>query len=251
VPERYPCEHVVPIDEEPQHHLMLRNTYVRGFAVEVGRRRRTLCHRHAHDYLLYVAIGGEIVSAVAGEEPERLWYRDGECELGHAGLVHVVENPGNMPFRNIVIELLPEISNLQRGEKPGLFERVREGVLLVPPTPIKLLSPLLTEARAAVFEFEINNAMHIDVPGPAVIAVPNGGWVRLTSYEGECETGLPPEHLDFPKLVWVRPGWKIRGFGVARGVIFQVGSIDDEFSAVPKTRHPLKRLHAYGDEPES
>ena len=104
---RYPCDQVVPIEQEPRHHLVIENEFVRAFAVEIAPHDRTLCHHHPHDYLLYVAGDAEIVSAARDEEPKRLSYRDGECELLAAGLVHVVENSRDTPFRNIVVELLP------------------------------------------------------------------------------------------------------------------------------------------------
>ena len=65
---------------------------MRALAVEIPPHTRTLCHRHPHDYLLYVASGAEIISAARDEEPKKLNYVDGECELSKAGLVHVVEN---------------------------------------------------------------------------------------------------------------------------------------------------------------
>jgi quercetin dioxygenase-like cupin family protein len=98
----YDCRQVVDIADEPHHHLVIANEYVRAFAVEIPPRTRTLCHHHPHEYLLYVAKGAEIISAARDEEPKRLNYVDGECELSKAGLVHVVENLGDGAFRNVV-----------------------------------------------------------------------------------------------------------------------------------------------------
>src|SRR5690349_24789440 len=109
----YPCEHVVAIDEEPRHHLVIANEYVRAFVVEIAPHDRTLCHHHAHDYLLYVAGDAEVVSAARGEEPKPLSYCDGECEMSSAGLTHIVENLGDEPFTNIVLELLPAAALLR------------------------------------------------------------------------------------------------------------------------------------------
>ena len=71
---------------------MIENEFVRAFAVEIAPYDHTLCHHHPHDYLLYVVGDGEIVSAARDEEPKKLSYSDGECELLEAGMVHVVEN---------------------------------------------------------------------------------------------------------------------------------------------------------------
>ncbi|MFZ0314317.1 MAG: cupin domain-containing protein, partial [Candidatus Korobacteraceae bacterium] len=111
----YDCKHVVEIEQEPRHHLVFSNEFVRGFAVEIAPHDRSLCHHHPHDYLLYVASGAEIVSAARDEEPKKLSYRDGECELLEAGLVHVVDNRSDTPFRNVVVELLPRAGELGRG----------------------------------------------------------------------------------------------------------------------------------------
>jgi hypothetical protein len=33
----YPCEHAVAIEQEPRHHLVIANEFVRSFAVEIAR----------------------------------------------------------------------------------------------------------------------------------------------------------------------------------------------------------------------
>ena len=114
----YDCSRVVDIADEPHHHLVIANEYVRAFSVEMPAHTRTLCHRHPDEYLLYVASGAEIVSAARDEEPKRLSYVDGECELLKAGLVHVVENLGDGAFRNVVVELSAAGATLKRGTKP-------------------------------------------------------------------------------------------------------------------------------------
>src|SRR5271165_3348503 len=116
--ENYDCSRPVEIEDEPRHHLVIANEYVRAFAVEIAPHERTLCHRHPNDYILYVASGAEIISAAREEEPRHLNYKDGECELSSAGLTHVVENLGGTPFRNVVVELLPSPHKLRRGKPP-------------------------------------------------------------------------------------------------------------------------------------
>ena len=53
----YDCSQPVEIEDEPHHHLIIANEYVRALAVEIPPHVRTLCHHHPHDYLLYVASG--------------------------------------------------------------------------------------------------------------------------------------------------------------------------------------------------
>src|SRR5262249_599886 len=148
----YSCEHVVPIDEEPRHHLVLANEYVRAFVVEIAPHDRTLCHHHPHDYLLYVAGDAEIVSAAPGEEPKRLSYSDGECELSFAGLTHVVENLSDTPFTNVVVELLPDARLLRRGSTPGIAPVQTDDAFLFEETSVR---ELLRKEMAAIFSIQI------------------------------------------------------------------------------------------------
>lgn len=160
-----------------------------------------------------------------------------------------MENLGDMPFRNVVVELLPGVGELQRGQKPFISEYVRDGVL-VKPTVVKVLSPVLSEARAAIFEVELTET-RVDVPGPAIVAAPYGDSISLAECEGDNETGLPWVHLDFTTLAWIPPGHSLRSRScVAHAVIFQFGSTDDASAAVPKVHPPLKKLQAHADEPE-
>ena len=121
VQDPYPCEHVVPIEQEPRHRLVIANDFIRAFVIEILPGDRTLCHRHEHDYLMYVIGDGEIVSAPRYGEPGKLTYRNGDCELSSAGLVHVVNNVGTTPFRNVLVELLPAVGELQRGAEPRVI----------------------------------------------------------------------------------------------------------------------------------
>jgi quercetin dioxygenase-like cupin family protein len=181
----YDCRQVVDIADEPHHHLVIANEYVRAFAVEIPPRTRTLCHHHPHEYLLYVAKGAEIISAARDEEPKRLNYVDGECELSKAGLVHVVENLGDGPFRNVVVELEPVAAELKRGERPGAIAG-----------DMKIQS-ILEEGPGAIFSAELEPSAELEIAGPAVIAAPYEP-VMIREIE---EFDVPLDH--FKKLMWV------------------------------------------------
>lgn len=235
--QTYDCAHVVSIDQEPRHHLVIQNEFVRGFAVEIPSHDRTLCHHHPHDYLLYVANGTEIVSAAREEEPKRLSYSDGECELLEAGLVHIVENLGDKPFRNVVVELLPRAAGLRRGAGPDV---IRGEATVV---------PIFDDERAAIFSIEIEPGAEIEVSGPAVVATPHGNKLNPDAI-GDVEV----KSNAVCDLAWVPPQreavlwgcWE----GAERAIVFQVGTSDEEFSPVPKSREPVRSLHAHADEPE-
>ena len=167
----YSCDRVVPIEEEPRHHLVIKNELLRAFAVEIPPRGRTLCHRHGYDYMLYVAGESRIISAPQGGKPERHTYPDMHCECGRAGLVHVVENLANTPFRNIVVEVMPGMEGLRRGAPPhGVEGGSKSANLLNSEMLAACLVPL--EAREAV-----------TITGPAVVASPYEQPVRWVSAE--------------------------------------------------------------------
>ncbi len=206
----YSCEHVVPIDGEPRHQLIIANEYVRAFAVEIAPHDRTLCHHHPNDYLLYVATNSKVVSAARGEEPKHLNYEDGECELSSAGLTHVVENLGDSPFRNVVVELLPAANELRRGEEP---QRVWGH---------SHIDQLLDEAEGAVFRVRFAPAAEIEIFGPVVLASPYDD--KLIAKELD-DFDIPLDN--FRKLMWVCAPRKVTirncGQSSARAIIFQVG----------------------------
>jgi quercetin dioxygenase-like cupin family protein len=205
----YNCSQVVDIADEPHHHLVIANEYVRAFAVEIPPRTRTLCHQHPHEYLLYVAKGAEIISAARDEEPKRLSYVNGECELSKAGLVHVVENLGDGAFRNVVIELQPAAAGLKRGEQP----RVMAGDVKI--------ERILDEAPGVVFRVVMDPGTEVEIAGPAVMAAP---------YEPVILRDLDDFDIpldDFKKLIWVcaprKVGVRNAGKLGAAVVVFGVG----------------------------
>ncbi len=235
-PNRYACDQVVEIEQEPRHHLVIENEFVRAFAVEIAPHDRTLCHHHPHDYLVYVAGIAEIVSAARDEEPKQLSYRDGECELLPAGMVHVVENLGEKPFRNVVVELLPRTGGLGPGARPHWIRGQAN------------VSQILDDERAAIFNIEMEPGGEVTVNGPAIVATPYGD-------------GLNPEGPEvvvnqnrISNLAWIPPGrqavlWGCK-VGTERAIIFQLEGTDEEFSGVPRGRPPLLRLRTHAEEPD-
>ena len=209
--EPYSCEHVVPIDEEPQHHLIVANEYVRAFAVEIAPQERTLCHHHPNDYFLYVASGAEIISAARDEEPKNLNYEDGECEWSSAGLTHVVENLGDTWFRNVVVELLPAASKLRRGEAPQ------------PARGHSHVEEVLEETAGSVFHVSLTPGAEVQISGPAVLASAYDDKLTLKELD---EFDIPLDEFRKPMWVCAPRQVEIRNSGQkpARVIVFQVGS---------------------------
>ncbi len=233
----YDCSHVVGIEEEPRHHLVIANEFVRAFAVEIVPHDRTLCHHHPHDYLLYIASDAEIVSAAHGEEPKRLSYRDGECELSSAGLTHVVENLGDASFRNIVVELLPRAGAMRRGAAPAWTGGQAN------------VSQIFEDERATIFSIEIGPGAEVEIAGPAVVATPYDGDLN-PAFVGEVEVN-PNDICD---LAWIPPEARAVLWGCWRdaetAIVFQLGHTDEQAVIVPTVREPVRSLRARADGPE-
>jgi quercetin dioxygenase-like cupin family protein len=208
----YDCSQPVEIEDEPHHHLIIANEYVRALAVEIPPGVRTLCHHHPHDYLLYVASGAAIISAARDEEPKQLNYVDGECELSKAGLVHVVENLDDKAFRNVVVELLEPLARLRRGPKPALSKGNAQ------------IEQILEEEPGAIFSVTMEAAAELEISGPSVIASPHGGKIMMKELD---EFDIPLD--DFAKLIWVcarrKGGIRNAGLKPAQVVVFQTGGV--------------------------
>jgi hypothetical protein len=76
-----PAPVVVPVAEEPAHHLAFENEYVRVFKVEVAPHAATLMHRHDKDYVFVTLGDSEVISERQGEKPVTLKLKDGETRF--------------------------------------------------------------------------------------------------------------------------------------------------------------------------
>ncbi len=230
----YNCREVVEIEQEPRHHLILTNQFLRAFAVEILPHDRTLCHRHPYDYLVYVAsLAANIISAPKDGQPKTVFYGDGECEPGEAGLVHVVENLSNAAFRNIVIELLPRFEELRRGLAPQRRSPADgQGETVASPMPGSRgaeaeVRPHFESERIAVYRVDTDAGREIELTGPAVIASPYDHELELEIHEH------PNGKLSgFRDLVWLGPLQKATLRGIGRAVVFQLGRREELRSSV-------------------
>ena len=237
VQKQYPCDDVAPVEDEPQHRLVIANEFVRFFVVEIAPLERTLCHHHAHPYLMYVVGEAEIVSAPRDGEPKTLTYHDGECEASSAGLIHVVENVRETKFRNLLVELMPGLNELQRGSDP----RIVAGNGTV--------QAIFQEERISVWSLEMNADAQVEAQGPAIVA-------RLFE-----ETPLPkhPGDITVKRHQVAEISWIPSCRGLLRSdldrswrvILFQLGRTEEQLAAVRKRAdEPMKSLRAHADEPE-
>jgi hypothetical protein len=208
--DTYPCDHPVPIEQEPRHHLVIANDFVRVFAVEIAPHDRTLCHYHEREYLMYVAGDAQIVSAPRDGDPTTHSYHDGYCELSPPGLMHVVHNLGGTNFRPLIVELLAGMAGVPRGLDPKTVAGEAN------------IARHFAENTASVFLLDVESESSVDICGPAVVASP---------YEHEVEVAMPQEGAlslaHYRHLFWLGPAARatLRGQAdsAARAVLIAVG----------------------------
>jgi quercetin dioxygenase-like cupin family protein len=96
----------VPVDKEPDHHLVLENEFTKVYFVEVPVGKQTLSHGHINDYVFVTTGDSDVENRPEGKEPTRLQLKDGETRFVKAPLVHVAKDLANTPFRNVTILIL-------------------------------------------------------------------------------------------------------------------------------------------------
>jgi len=107
----------VPVDKEPQHHLVLENEYTRVFSVQLPPHSQTLLHRHDRDYV-YVTLGpAEIENDVLDKPPRQVKLQDGEANFVKGGFAHVAKNLADTPFRTVAIEVVGRAENDKPADK--------------------------------------------------------------------------------------------------------------------------------------
>ncbi len=112
----------VPLSQEPHHHLVLENEYVRVFRVSVPAHDATLLHQHDVPYL-YISLGpADVFNAVQGKPEVRLVLADGQVGYSPGHFAHIARTDSGLVFNNVTIELLKP-----QGEPRNLCEQVLPG----------------------------------------------------------------------------------------------------------------------------
>ena len=100
------AERVVSITQEPSHHLVFENKYVRVFNVEVAPHFATRVHRHDYDYIFVTLGDSDVSNEKLHAEPVELKLKDGETHFTSGGFSHKAVNLADTPFHNITIEFV-------------------------------------------------------------------------------------------------------------------------------------------------
>jgi hypothetical protein len=102
---------VITMDQEPHHHLVLHNDYVKIFKVEVSPGDSIVLHRHDQDTIA-IAIGEQLVTVgIPGRPDVHQKNADAQVRLQRAGYMHSTHVDGNAPYHTIAVELLHPQTN--------------------------------------------------------------------------------------------------------------------------------------------
>lgn len=101
-----PATAPVGMKDEPHHHLIFENEYLRVWLFGMKGHDATLLHSHDLPYV-GIALGpADFVNAVAGKPEVAATLTDGQVGYSKGGFAHVVRTETDMPFRNFTVELL-------------------------------------------------------------------------------------------------------------------------------------------------
>lgn len=101
-----PATAPVALKDEPHHHLLLENDYVRVWAFGIKGHDTTLVHEHPLPYLGITLGPAEFINAVTGKPEVHAKQVDGQISYSKGGFSHLVRTEGDAPFRNFTIEFL-------------------------------------------------------------------------------------------------------------------------------------------------
>jgi len=114
----------VPMTEEPHHHLVFENSYVRVFRFSLPGHEAALLHPHDLPYVS-VALGpADFINVVWGKPEAHAVLTDGQVGYSRGGFAHLVRTDAGSSFSNFTIELLRP-----QGEPRNLCQKVTDGPL--------------------------------------------------------------------------------------------------------------------------
>ncbi len=97
---------IITMDQEPHHHLAMKNNFVKIFSVEVAPGGSILLHRHDGDTVA-IAIGDqEVTVGIPGNADVHQKNADGQVRLQASGYIHSTHIDGATAYHTVAVELL-------------------------------------------------------------------------------------------------------------------------------------------------
>jgi hypothetical protein len=192
----------VAIKDEPHHHFVFENEYVRVFRVSIPAHDATLLHQHDVPYV-YVSLGpADVINAVQGKPEARIVMTDGQIgySLGH--FAHIARTDAGSTFDNVTIELLKP-----QGDPRNLCGQIAASTASGPCEKsgtsryLGNASELLLETAELRLDLE-----HLD-PKTESIMASAGGSLLIVLNNSELQIkldGKPARTLRGGEVVWLR-----------------------------------------------
>jgi hypothetical protein len=198
-----PATAPVALKDEPNHHLLFENDYVRAWAFGIKGHEGTLLHNHDLPYLGVMVGPADFINAVTGKPEAHVTLTDGQVTYSKGGFSHLVRTETEAPYRAIAIELLRP----QGAARNRCVKVVADSPLECPQTtasPLGAGTTLIFETdEVAVQSGEVSSIFRIfgaDTQPARVLAV-------LDQSELSVETpGQPAKKLHSGEALWLNPG---------------------------------------------
>ncbi|GAC1682239.1 MAG: hypothetical protein PVS2B2_21290 [Candidatus Acidiferrum sp.] len=97
---------IIPLAEEPHHHIALHNKYVNVYKVEVAPHDSVQLHRHDFDAISIMMSDSRVTVHTPGKPDIQQRLIDGQLRLQPRGYVHSTSIDGDTVYSNVTIELL-------------------------------------------------------------------------------------------------------------------------------------------------
>jgi quercetin dioxygenase-like cupin family protein len=96
----------VLMKNEPHHHLLRENAYMRLYKIEIPANSVSMLHKHEFSYISIAQGANEYTSVVAGQPDTHKKKLDGEAGYANGGVVHFIRTDSGVPFNMLDVDLL-------------------------------------------------------------------------------------------------------------------------------------------------
>jgi hypothetical protein len=208
-----------PVDmaNEPHHHLLVENSYVRVFRFGLPAGESTLLHAHNKPYVAVSIGAADFANDVAGKPEVRGKTVDGQVSYSRGGFAHVARADAGVPFNNITIELLHP-----QGEPRNLFQKVVDAPLHCPseacdqpaaaPGAEMKIKPLFETDDVLVTSFAFPAKESYSEPGvqrARLIVAGEGSALQVQMAGNAQQAKVTAKTLHSGEVLWVNAGEKL------------------------------------------
>lgn len=193
----------VAVKDEPHHHLLFENDYVRAWGFGIGGHDATLLHNHDLPYFGVALGAADFTNVVTGKPEANVKLTDGQVSYSKGGFSHLVRTETDTPFRNITIELLKP-QGTPRNRCVKVMADAPVDCPTTSATQLDLATTLLFETdEVAVRSGEVSYIFRIawsDAQPGRLLAVLEGSELSVEL------PGQQPKKVNGGEVLWLPPG---------------------------------------------